>query len=72
MAHLRIAGLREGALGEVSPNDLDAALDAINRAMDYRVVDARDGAARSDALALATLLGFDSAAVARARELFDD
>jgi DNA mismatch repair ATPase MutS len=72
VAHLRIAGLREGALGEVSPNDLDAALDAINRAMDYRVVDARDGAARSDALALATLLGFDSAAVARARELFDD
>jgi hypothetical protein len=71
VAHLRIAGLREGALGEVSPNDLDAALDAINRAMDYRVVDARDGAARSDALALAALLGFDPAAIARARELFD-
>ncbi len=71
VAHVRIAGLREGALGAVSPDDLDAALDAINLAMDYRVVDARDGAATSDALALARLLGFDATVVARARELYE-
>lgn len=71
VAHLRIAGLRERALGAVGPDDLDAALDAINLAMDYRVVDARGGAATSDALALARLLGFDAAVVARARELFE-
>jgi DNA mismatch repair ATPase MutS len=71
VTHLRIAGLHERALGAVSPDDLDAALDAINLAMDYRVVDARDGAATSDALALARLLGFDAAVVARARELFE-
>lgn len=71
VAHVRIAGLREGALGAVSPDDLDAALDAINFAMDYRVVDARDGAATSDALALARLLGFDATVVARARELYE-
>jgi hypothetical protein len=72
VAHLRIAGLREGALGTVSPEDLDAALDAINLAMDYRVVDAREGAPASDALALARLLGFDAAVVARAQDLYDD
>ena len=71
VAHLRIAGLPEGALGAVSPDDLDAALDAINLAMDYRVVDARDGTATSDALALARLLGFDATVVARAGELYD-
>ena len=36
--HLRIAGLREHGLAAVGANDLDAALDAINAAMDYRVV----------------------------------
>jgi len=55
----------------VSPDDLDAALDAINLAMDYRVVDARDGAATSDALALARLLGFDATVVARAQDLYE-
>jgi hypothetical protein len=71
VTHLRIAGLHERALGAVSPDDLDAALDAINLAMDYRVVDARDGAATSDALALARLLGFDATVVARAQDLYE-
>lgn len=70
VAHLRIAGLHERALDAVRANDLDAALDAINRAMDYRVVDARDAASVSDALALAALLGFDETVIARARALF--
>jgi DNA mismatch repair protein MutS2 len=72
VAHLRIAGLHERALGAVSPDDLDAALDAINLAMDYRVVDARDGATASDALALARLLGFDATVVARAQHLYGE
>ncbi len=69
---MRIAGLPERALAAVSPDDLDAALDAINLAMDYRVVDARDGAGSSDALALARLLGFDAAVIERAREVYGD
>lgn len=70
--HLRIAGLRDRALGALRAGDLDAALDAINAAMDYRVVDARDGAAPSDALVLAALLGLDDAVIERARELYGD
>ena len=69
--HLRIAGLRDGSLGALDANDLDAALDAINAAMDYRVVEAGEGNAASDALALARLLGLDSAIVARAEALHD-
>jgi DNA mismatch repair protein MutS2 len=69
---LRIAGLRDRALGTLRGGDLDAALDAINAAMDYRVVDARDGAAQSDALVLAALLGLDDALIERARELYGD
>jgi DNA mismatch repair protein MutS2 len=70
--HLRIAGLRDGALNAVGAAAFDAALDAINAAMDYRVVRARDGGAASDALALAHLLGLDDEVVARARALYDD
>jgi DNA mismatch repair protein MutS2 len=70
--HLRIAGLRERTLGAIDANDLDAALDAINAAMDYRVVDARDGNASSDALALARLLGLDASLVDRAGTVYDD
>ncbi len=70
--HLRIAGLREHGLAAVDAGDLDAALDAINAAMDYRVVPAGDGAPTSDALELARLLGLDEAVVARARKLHDD
>jgi hypothetical protein len=70
--HLRIAGLHDRALGSLRSGDLDAALDAINAAMDYRVVDARDGAAASDALVLASLLGLDDALIERARELYGD
>ena len=36
--HLRIAGLRAGGFDAVAADDLDAALDAIDAAMDYRVV----------------------------------
>ena len=70
--HLRIAGLSDGALGAVVAGDLDAALDAINAAMDYRVVDARSGSESSDALALARLLGLDPAVIERAHTLHDD
>jgi len=69
--HLRIAGLRHRAIAAIDGADLDAALDAINAAMDYRVVDARTGDPASDALALAQLLGFDAALVERARRLYD-
>jgi DNA mismatch repair protein MutS2 len=72
IAHLRIAGLREGTLGGIDGNDLDTALDAINAAMDYRVVDARDGNASSDAFALARLLGLDASLVDRASVVYDD
>ena len=69
--HLRIAGLREGSLSALDANDLDAALDTINAAMDYRIVEAGDGNAASDALALARLLGLDESLIARARLLYD-
>ena len=69
--HLRIAGLREGALGELDARNFDAALDAISAAMDYHVVAAGDALAESDALALARLLGLDDAVVARANALHD-
>jgi DNA mismatch repair protein MutS2 len=65
--HLRIAGLRVDALDTVQADDLDAALDAIQAAMDYRIVAGRDGEAVSDALALARLLGLDASVVDRAR-----
>jgi len=67
--HLQIAGLRADALDAVRASDLDAALDAINAAMDYRIVEAAAGEAGSDALALARLLGLDPRVVERARAL---
>jgi hypothetical protein len=67
--HMRIAGLRAETLDAVRARDLDAALDAINAAMDYRIVDARERETDSDALALARLLGLDSRVVDRARSL---
>ena len=69
--HLRIAGLREHTFGPLDHDDLDAALEAINAAMDYRVIAATDSAAVSDALELARLLGLDEAVVARAQQLHD-
>jgi DNA mismatch repair protein MutS2 len=69
VAHLRIAGLRAEALDAVRARDLDAALDAINAAMDYRIVDAHERESDSDALALARLLGLDASVVDRARSL---
>jgi hypothetical protein len=70
ITHLRIAGLRAGALDAVRPEHLDAALDAIAAAMDYRIVAAADGAAGSDALALAELLGLEPGVIERARTVF--
>jgi hypothetical protein len=70
--HLRIAGLRERGLGTIDAGDLDAALDAINAAMDYRVVGAHDATAESDALELARLLGLGDDVVQRARALHDE
>ena len=69
--YLRIAGIRAGALGAIEAGDLDTALDAINAAMDYRIVDARDGAGTSDALELARLLGLDGRLIGRAQVLHD-
>ena len=70
--HLRIAGLRVEALDAVQANDLDAALDAVQAAMDYRIVAGRDGEAVSDALEIARLLGLDAHVVERAREINDE
>ncbi|HYZ17829.1 MAG TPA: hypothetical protein VE591_15570 [Candidatus Acidoferrum sp.] len=71
VVHLRIAGLRGQRLDGVGVDDLDAALDAINAAMDYRIVDASEATGESDALALAALLGLDGELVARARAIHD-
>ena len=68
-AHVRIAGLRAETLDAVRARDLDAALEAINAAMDYRIVDASERGSDSDALALARLLGLDASVVERARAL---
>ena len=70
VAHLRIAGLHERALGALS-DDLEAALDAINAAMDYRIVPAGEAAGESDALALAELLGLERALIERARAVYE-
>jgi DNA mismatch repair protein MutS2 len=67
--HLRIAGLHERTLETLDAADLDVALDAINAAMDYRIVPAHEAASESDALALAALLGVDAGVVARARAI---
>jgi len=69
--HLRIAGLRGALHGAIGAGDVDAALDAINAAMDYRVVAAGGGSDASDALALARLLGLDETLIARARDLHE-
>jgi len=71
MPHLRIAGVRADQLEMVQANDLDAALDAINAAMDYGIVEAGGAETVSDALALARLLGLDARVVERARALND-
>ncbi|BDE05598.1 hypothetical protein WPS_08740 [Vulcanimicrobium alpinum] len=70
-AHLRIAGLRERLPATADGERLDAVLDAIAAAMDYRVVAAVEGSTDSDALALAELLGLPDALVARARTLHE-
>ena len=69
--HLRIAGLRATTLDAVRASDLDGALDAINAAMDYRIVDAHERETDSDALALARLLGLDPTVVDRAQSLHE-
>lgn len=69
--HFSIAGLGPRSLDARAARDVHAALDAVARAMDYRIV-AVAGEARSpsDALALAGLLGLDAAIVERAGALF--
>ena len=69
--HLTIAGLGDRALDAHAARDIGAALDAVAQAMDYRIVAADgDAGARSDALALAGLLGLDSTIVERAAALY--
>jgi DNA mismatch repair ATPase MutS len=71
VSHLGIAGLGGALLDARAARDVHAALDAVARAMDYRIVAlARDAHAHSDALALAGLLGLDPAIVDRATELY--
>jgi DNA mismatch repair ATPase MutS len=69
--HLTIAGLGDRALDAHAARDIQAALDAVAKAMDYRIVPVDgDARARSDALALAGLLGLDSTIVERAAVLY--
>ena len=69
--HLRIAGLRRELPGHIADDDLNAALDAINAAMDYRIVEADAHAESSDALELARLLGIPEPVMRRARALYE-
>ncbi|HTD37877.1 MAG TPA: hypothetical protein VK669_10215, partial [Candidatus Limnocylindrales bacterium] len=69
--HLRVAGLRAEALDTIRASDLDAALEAIGAAMDYRIVAADGAATASDAVALARLLGLDARIVDRATAISD-
>ncbi|MFN2461039.1 MAG: hypothetical protein ABR591_10175 [Candidatus Velthaea sp.] len=68
VAHLTVAGLHGRALS--AQGDVHAALDALGRAMDYRII-AVDPGARSESgtLALARVLGLDAAVVERAHIL---
>ena len=70
--HLRIAGLRGALQAAAGAADVDAALDEINAAMDYRIIAARDDYTASDALALARLLGLDEKIITRASTLYAD
>ncbi|MFN2450149.1 MAG: hypothetical protein ABR508_10265 [Candidatus Baltobacteraceae bacterium] len=65
--HYAVRGLRE--LPASPANDLASALDALALAMDYSVFEVRGGdEAKSDAIALAQLLGLDEEIVAGAKE----
>ena len=70
IAHLRIAGLPGATFASLEAHDLEAALDAIDAAMDYRIVEAAVASNASDALALAELLGLDAGVIARARAVY--
>jgi hypothetical protein len=69
VAHVRIAGLGT-SFAQLDVVDVTTALDAINAAMDYRIVAADEALDASDALALAQLLGFDADVVRRAHEIY--
>ncbi|HEY0395710.1 MAG TPA: hypothetical protein VGD01_14520 [Candidatus Elarobacter sp.] len=69
--HLRIAGLRRELPERIGDGDLNAALDAIDAAMDYRIVEADAHAESSDALELARLLGIPEPVMRRARALYE-
>jgi DNA mismatch repair ATPase MutS len=69
--HFSIAGLGSRSLDAHAARDIHAALDAVAKAMDYRIVPVSGEAhAHSDALALAGLLGLDAAIVDRAAALY--
>jgi DNA mismatch repair protein MutS2 len=68
--HLRIAGLARAALAHATAADLDGALDAIDAAIDRRIVEASAEPAESDALALARILGLDAAVIAEAEAFY--
>lgn len=69
--HLRIAGLRAGAFDRIAAADLGEALDAIDAAIDHRIVPADSAPSESDALSLARLLGLDEAVIARAEQFYN-
>ncbi len=70
VAHFTIAGLAR-PLDAHAAADITAALDAVAHAMDYRIIVAGIATeVRSDALALAGLLGLDAAIVERAATLY--
>lgn len=71
VAHFAIAGLGERTIAAGGALEVHAALDAVAKAMDYRIVPlAADARTPSDALAIAELLGLDAAIVERARTHF--
>lgn len=66
--HLAVRGLRK--MPSSSGDDLNAALNALGRAMDYVLIEV-DGEAvlQSDAIALAEMLGLDATLIERARRI---
>ncbi len=71
VTHLAVAGIAT-TFPAIADGDLTAALDALAAAMDYRIVAVGSQAApRSDALALAALLGMDAEVVADARREYE-
>ena len=69
--HLAVRGLA-GIPKRPPTGNLDEALSALAHSMDYTITEVTgDAAPRSDAVALAALLGLDDALIARAQEAFE-